>query len=219
MSMGMDPATATMLSMAMQGVGTLMQKQQQDDVRERQLQTLRQQGEAQAQYARQNAARVAQTTDAVKQQNNPAQAPELEAKVEQQLMPAAGVSEASYMAANPGAPKEVSDAYARAIGDAMAKGKGYAKSQSKLSAIGQANANTGTALSRGATDIGVTNNFAGGSGQVAQQNLNAIQPNQGMGVASDLLNGAGGIGALYASRMRPGAIPNYSAGIDASGMY
>ena len=87
----------------------------------------------------------------------------------------------------------------------MAKGKNYAKSQSKLSAIGQMNTNAGTALSRGATDMGVTNNFAGGSGQVAQQNLNAIQPNQNMGLASDLLNGAGGIGALYASRMPRGA--------------
>lgn len=203
MAMGMDPATLTMLSMAAQGVGTMIQRQDQDDMRERQLQTLRQQGEQQAQYARQNAARVAQTTDAVSKQNNQEQAPELQARVEQQLAPAAGASEASYAAANPGAPKEVADSYARAIGDAMAKGKNYAKSQSKLSAIGQANANTGTALSRGATDIGVTNNFAGGSGQVAQQNLNAIQPNQGMGVASDLLNGAGGIGALYASRMKP----------------
>jgi len=203
MAMGMDPATATMLSMAMQGVGTLMQKQNADDVREQQLQTLRQQGEQQAQYARQNAARVAQTTESVQKANSQDQAPAVQQQVERQITPTAGVSEASYAAANPGAPKEVSDAYARAIGDAMAKGKNYAKSQSKLSAIGRQNQNASTALSRGATDIGTTNNFAQGSGTVAQQDLNAIRPNQGTGVAADLLNGAGGIGALYAGRMRP----------------
>lgn len=205
MPMGMDPATATMVSMALQGAGTLMQKQNADDVRERQLQELRQQGEVQAQYARQNAARVAQTTDAVKEANSHQQTPQVQQQVEQQLTPAAGISEASYAAANPGAPKEVSDSYARAIGDAMAKGKNYARTQSKLSAVNQQNTNAATALSRGATDIGVTNNFAGGSGTVAQQNLNAIQPSQGLAIGSDLLNGAGGIGALYASRMRPRA--------------
>lgn len=203
MAMGMDPATATMISMALQGAGTLIQRQDQEDMRERQMQTLRQQGEAQANYARQNAARVAQTTESVKQANTEDQRPQVAAQLEQQLTPAAGVDNGSYAAANPGAPKEVSDAYARAIGDAMAKGKNYAKTQSKLSAVGKMNTDAGTALSRGATDIGVTNNFAGGSGAVAQQDLNAIQPNQGMGIASDLLNGAGGIGALYASRMKP----------------
>jgi hypothetical protein len=212
---GMTTAQALMMaaSMGAQALGSKMQADDQADMRGRQNAILNQQGEQQAAMARQNAARVAQTTNQLGADREALERPEAVAKLTAEYTPADNPElNGQYQSSNPGAPKEVSDAYARAIGNAVAKGKQAAEGTAGMAYYGNSNLRRGIDLNRSAEDIARNNDFAAGSGRVAQQELNAIAPSQGAMYGADLLKGAGGMGALYASRMRPGGGFMQSAG-------
>ncbi len=212
---GMTTTQALMMaaSMGAQALGSKMQADDQAEMRQRQNAILAQQGEQQSAIARQNAARVAQTTNQLGAEREALERPVAVAKLTAEYTPADNPElNGQYQASNPGAPKEVSDAYARAIGNAVAKGKQAASGTAGMAYFGNNNLNRGIALNRSGQDIATNNDFARGNGVVAQQELNAIAPSQGAMYGSDLLKGAGGMGALYASRMRPGGGFMQSAG-------
>lgn len=202
----MTTAQAIMMaaSMGAQALGSKMQADDQADMRARQMAILNQQGEQQAAAARQNAARVAQATEQVGAKSEAEQRPDAVAKLTAEYTPADNAElNGQYQASNPGAPKEIGDAYARAIGNAVAKGKQSAAGTAGMAYYGNNNLKSGIALNRSAEDIATNNNFAQGSGVVAQQELNAIQPSQSALYGGDLLKGVGSMGALYAGRMGP----------------
>lgn len=212
---GMTTAQALMMaaSMGAQALGSKIQADDQAEMRQRQQAILGQQGEQQAAIARQNAARVAQATEQIGAQREAENRPGEVAKLTAEYTPADNPElNGQYQASNPGAPKEVSDAYARAIGNAVAKGKQAASGTAGLAYYGNNNLKSGIALNRSGQDIAMNNDFAAGSGRVAQQELNAIAPSQGSMYGADLLKGVGGMGALYAGRMRPGGGFMQSAG-------
>lgn len=218
MSMGLDPVTQAALGFALQAGGTLMRKQQEDDVRQERINRQNQEAEAQAQIARQNAARTTQAAQAVAQQQSKPQVEQEAAKIEQQITPSkAGFNEASYAADNSGAPKEVADAMAAAVGRAIAQGKQYAGTKSKLQAYGNSGLNAGIEIGRSGMDVGLNNQRAQGSWNVMGQDLQAIRPDQNAMVGSDIASGIGGLFAVNGLRgvMAP-KVPKWTSGYDLS---
>ena len=208
MSMGLDPMTQTVLGLALQAGGTMLRRQEEEDVRQRQMNRQNQEADAQAQIAAQNANRARMAAQQVTQQQSAPQIEQDAAKIQQQITPAAaGFDTGNYAASNPGAPKEVSDAMAAAVGKAIAQGKAYAGTKSKLSAYNNSGVNANIALGQSGTDIGLNNNRAQGSWNVMGQDLNAIRPDQNMMALSDIGSGVGGLfatnglrGVAFASR-------------------
>lgn len=201
MSFGIDDAAMAGIGMAMQLAGSFAQKRQQDDIRNRTIARQNQEGETQMSIARQNAARVAQTAQEVGANQTAAkQAADSDALAKEFTPAGAGMTEASYAPANPGAPKEISDTMAQAIGAALAKGKAYAKSKAGISAVGKGGLDQGIAIGRSATDIGLNNNAAQGSWNVMNQDLGAIHPNSTAMALGDAANGIGGLFATAGMR-------------------
>ena len=199
------------LGLALQGMGTMIRKQEEEDVRQRQMNRQNQEAETQAQIAGQNAARARAAAQQVAQQQSAPQVEQDAAKIQQQITPAAaGFDTGNYAASNPGAPKEVSDAMAAAVGKAIAQGKAYAGTKSKLQAYGNSGINANIALGQSGTDIGLNNQRAQGSWRVMGQDLNAIRPDQGMMTLSDIGSGVGGLFATNGLRgvMKP-KLPNF----------
>lgn len=201
MAMGLDPATQTIIGMAMQGLGTLVRKREEDDMRDRQMSRYNEEAGRQDEFSRQGLARVRQATEdlsAPKQkERDDAKAQELENK----FAPAeAGASAASFEATNPGAPKEISDTMAAAVGRALAKGKSYAKSTAALSALNRGSLDSSIAIGRSAQDLGRIGNASQGSWNVMNQDINAIRPNTNSMALSDLSSGIGGMFAMQGMR-------------------
>lgn len=184
---GMELGAAELIPAALQLGSALIRKNEQDDVRDRMVQRQQQLAEEQAAIARQNAARVAQTTTqlAAPQQQENQQADT--AQLTQEFTPtSAGLSEASYQTANPGAPKEIGESMAASIARALDKGKAYAKTTAAMSALNRGALRSNIALGRSGSDIGINNNFAQGAGRVADQDMSAIYPNSNMLWLADL---------------------------------
>lgn len=224
MSMGLDPMTQTMLGLALQAGGTMIRKQEEDDVRQQQINRQNQEADTQAQIAGANAARARAAAQEVAQGQSTDQVKQDAAKLEQQFAPTkAGFDTGSYAADNAGAPKEVSDAMAAAVGRAIAGAKRYGNTKATLQAYGNAGTNAGIALGRSASDISLNNNRAQGSWRVMDQDLGAIRPDQGMMTLSDIGSGIGGMfttnGMLGTMQKRPKIINGYGDGISASGLY
>lgn len=199
------------LGLALQGMGTMIRKQEEEDVRQRQMNRQNQEADAQAQIAAQNANRARMAAQQVTQQQSAPQIEQDAAKIQQQITPSkAGFNEASYAADTSAAPKEVSDAMAAAVGKAIAQGKAYAGTKSKLQAYGNSGINANIALGQSGTDIGLNNQRAQGSWRVMGQDLNAIRPDQGMMTLSDIGSGVGGLFATNGLRgvMKP-KLPNF----------
>lgn len=200
MSMGLDPVTQAALGFGLQALGTMQRRDAEEETRNRVMQRQNQEAETQAGIARQNAARVSQTAQELSAPKRVEQQQQDETALAEKFTPQAGVTEASYGAQNPGAPKEISDAMAAAVGRAIGKGKAYAKSTAALSALNKGGLNSGIAISRSAQDIGLNNNAAQGSWNVMGQDLNAIRPNQNSMAFADTANGIGGLFATSGLR-------------------
>lgn len=183
MSMGAE----TIIPMAMQLGATLLRKNEQDETRDRMVQRQQQLAEEQAGIARQNAARVNQTTQQIAPEQQQEAQKEDTAKLTADFTPAAaGATEASYASANPGAPKEIGESMAASLASALAKGKAYAKTTAAMSALNRGGLRTNIALGRSGQDIATNNNFAQGAGRVADQDMSAIYPNGTMLGLADL---------------------------------
>ena len=87
------------LGLALQGMGTMIRKQEEEDVRQRQMNRQNQEADAQAQIAAQNANRARMAAQQVTQQQSAPQIEQDAAKIQQQITPSkAGFNEASYAA-------------------------------------------------------------------------------------------------------------------------
>ena len=196
-SMGMDPMTLSLIGMAVQAAGTMQQREAANDERDQRTRRMNQAADEQAGYARQNAARVAQTTQQVGADQQKSNQAADTAKLTAQYAPAAPDADvASFTTANPGAPKEISTMMADEIGRSMATSRKYAASKGAMDALNLGGINTGVALNRSAQDIATNNNRAQGAWGVMNHDLNSIYPNQGKMAGADALNG---IGSLFAT--------------------
>lgn len=216
MPMGMDPATQAIIGMALQAGGTLMRRREEEDMRDRQVQRQNQEADAQAEYSRRGVERVQQAAQEVAAQPR-AQEANTEQLAREFTPGKSGMDVASYATANPGAPKEISDTMAAAVGRALQKGKDYARSSAALSALNRGQLDQGIAIGRSASDIGLNNNAASGSWRVAQQDINAIRPNMNNMGLSDAASGIGGLfatsGLMKGAMKKPaGWVSGYDLG-------
>lgn len=214
--MGLDPVSIA--GMGLQLMGTLAQKQAQEDERDQRTRRMAQEADTQTQIAGQNAARVAQAANQVSAQQQQANQKDTADKMATDYAPTAtGYKEATYDATTAGAPKEISDSMAGQLAKAVALGKSYAKSKANLSSLGWGDTGANIAIGRSGTDVGLNNNRAQGSWGVMQQDLNSIYPDQNKMLGADLANGIGSGLFMYGAKRK--VIPDHSRGIDESGMY
>jgi len=138
-----------------------------------------------------------------------------QARLEQSFTPTSTM-EGEYLPDNPGAPEVVKSDLARQIAGAVAKGKSYAKASAGMAAYGQQNLNNNIALGRNAQDMSMLGDFSRGTSSILPYQLKGAQKaGQSLNTASDVLNGAGQLGALYGlTRPKKAAAPGWVSGYD-----
>lgn len=111
-----------------------------------------------------------------------------------QYMTPQGDTSTEYLAANPGAPKEITDSMGRQLLGALEKGRGYAKDLSKVSSYGRLGFNNKLRLNRLGENVNMLNSEAARSSGILPMELqgayNAGADMQGMSTA---LNGVAGL--------------------------
>lgn len=188
------------LPFAVQGAGTLLRARADNQVRNAQ------QSRIQAEMVRQHAlqqqadARMAQ---ALPQFTRPAQdqaRTTLATNTQAQITPQSGQGgTGEFVPDNPGSPQVVQSDIARAVAGAMQKGRDYAKTTANLSSYGGQNFANSIALNRNAQEMNRIGDFSQNSSAILPQELQGAQlAGRNTRVASDVANGLGQIGSIYA---------------------
>lgn len=201
------------LPFAIQAGGTMLRSRADEQVRQVQEQRMRDEMARQAAFKAQNAAALQAQIPTHTAPAQEAARTALAAKMQAQVMPQPGGpgNDGSFVPDNPGAPEVVKSDVARAVADALSKGRDFAKTTSNLSSYGgQQQANSITA-NRAHQDLNQVNSFSAGSSGVLPYELNAAnRAGYGTRVASDVANGVGQIASIY-SMMKPKK-PMYNPG-------